>query len=307
VSDLVTGEAVALDLPPAQMPSRMVAWLLDAIVIVFLFALAINGAGAIASRSDDAMAAAIILVTLILVFVIYPATLETLTRGRSIGKLALGLRIVRDDGGPIRFRHALVRAITALFEIWLFWGVIAVIVSLLNKRGKRLGDILAGTMAIRERVPVQGGVVVTMPPQLATWAASLQLTQLPDPLALAVRQYLSRMSSLSPQAQTDMGSRLAADVAHYIGQPVPRGVPDWAYLSAVLAERRRREIARMQVGWKPSNPPTLTWSSSSWSTPAPAAAPQPAEAPTPAPGSPATTPAPAVPSEPDQGAFARPV
>ena len=37
----------------------------------------------------------------IVVFLVYPTTLETLTRGKSFGKLALGLRVVRDDGGTV--------------------------------------------------------------------------------------------------------------------------------------------------------------------------------------------------------------
>jgi uncharacterized RDD family membrane protein YckC len=37
--------------------------------------------------------------SLIVVFLVYPTTVETLTRGKSLGKLVLGLRVVRDDGG----------------------------------------------------------------------------------------------------------------------------------------------------------------------------------------------------------------
>jgi len=105
--------------------------------------------------------------------------------------------------------------------------------------------VLAGTVVVRERVPVRGGPVAQMPPQLAGWAASLPLSALPDDLALATRQFLSRRHELNPGVREDMGARLAADVARYVGQGVPLGVPAWAYLSAVLAERRRRELARL--------------------------------------------------------------
>ena len=58
--------------------------------------------------------------------------------------MALGLRVVRDDGGPIRFRHALVRGLVGVVEIWLTVGAVALVVSLASSQGKRLGDFLAG-------------------------------------------------------------------------------------------------------------------------------------------------------------------
>ena len=62
------------------------------------------------------------LVSVVLCFVVVPAAVETLSRGRSLGKLAAGLRIVRDDGGAIRFRHAVIRALIGFLEIYLTFG-----------------------------------------------------------------------------------------------------------------------------------------------------------------------------------------
>ena len=74
-------------------------------------------------------------------------------RGRSLGKMAMGLRVVSDDGGPERFRQALFRALARCIEIWMFAGGPAVICSLVSAKGKRLGDVFAGTMVISERAP----------------------------------------------------------------------------------------------------------------------------------------------------------
>ena len=93
------------------------------------------------------------LVGTVAVFVVVPTTLETLTRGQSLGKLALGLRTVRDDAGPISFQHAFVRALVGVVEIWVFTGVPAFFCALVTPRGKRLGDFAAGTYVVRERVP----------------------------------------------------------------------------------------------------------------------------------------------------------
>ena len=81
----------------------------------------------------------------VLVFVGYPLVFETATRGRTIGKMVMGLRVVSDDGGPERFRQALFRALASLVEIWMLVGSPAVICSMLSPRAKRIGDIFAGT------------------------------------------------------------------------------------------------------------------------------------------------------------------
>lgn len=247
MSDLVTGEAVVLDLQLAKLPSRALGFSLDALAQVLLFIGLIALVGAVAGVADTALVAALFAAGVILIFVGLPATVETLSRGRSLGKLAMGLRVVRDDGGPVTFRHALVRAAVGfVVDFWILgWLGVGVITSLASSRGKRVGDYLAGTVVLRERVPVHGGPVAEMPPQLAQWAAGLELSQLPDDLALAVRQYLSRAAELAPDVREALGHRLATEVAQRVGQPVPPGMPDWIFLSAVLSERRNRELARL--------------------------------------------------------------
>lgn len=61
--------------------------------------------------------------------------METATRGRSLGKMAMGLRVVSDDGGPERFRQAVFRALAGVVEIWMLVGGPAVIASLFSPRG----------------------------------------------------------------------------------------------------------------------------------------------------------------------------
>jgi hypothetical protein len=97
--------------------------------------------------------------------------------------------------------------------------------------------------------------MVHMPPPLAGWAAELQLSALPNDLALAVRQYLGRLHELSPEAAGSLGYSLAMDVSARLGTPVPPGVPVQVYLTAVLAERRTREQARLDTA-RPTSMPT---------------------------------------------------
>ncbi len=242
MSQLVTGEAVALDLQTAGVPSRTLATILDLAIQGVLLFLLFMGVAAVAGGSSEASIAAYVIVVIVLVGIGYPVVLETMTRGRTLGKMALGLRVVRDDGGPIRARHALARGLVGFFveKPGISMGSAAVISAVLNDRAKRLGDHMGGTRVVTERVANVLQAQVLMPPPLATWAASLDLSQLPDETVQRARAFLARWPSLTPEAQAEIGNRLAAEVAVLVAPPPPPGVPAWAFLSAVVAERRRR-------------------------------------------------------------------
>ncbi|MEO7982106.1 MAG: RDD family protein [Sporichthyaceae bacterium] len=259
--DVVTGEAVVLDLRLARFASRSLALAIDLAVQLGLLLVGIFVVAGALALVDDSLGAAIGLVFSLLVVVGYPVAWETLTRGRSLGKMALGLRVVREDGGPIRFRQAFVRGLMSVVEIWLTFGVVALVTSLASTQGRRLGDFLAGTVVIHERVPVRATAVAAMPPGLAGWAQGLDLSRVPDALALQARQFLGRAHELSPQVREQMGSAIARALAAVVAPAPPPGVPAWAFVAAVLAERRRRETLRLAAGggWgetpTPSTPP----------------------------------------------------
>ena len=246
MSQLVTGEAVALDLRPAALPSRVLAGLVDATLQLGLLAIIGGTASAVSVDVSEAAVGALGILVLVAVLVVPPVTFETLMRGRTPGKAVMGLRVVRDDGGPIGFRHALVRGLVGAFleRFGLTFFVAAVVSMLLHPQGKRVGDLLAGTVVLHERVTARGGAVAQMPPQLGVWAAGLDLSRLSDPLALSARQFLSRSDQLTDAAREELGGRLVQAVTDAVGPPPP-GTPGWAVLAAVLAERRRRETARL--------------------------------------------------------------
>lgn len=243
--DLVTGEAVALDLPAASLGSRILSGLIDVIVTVALLVGVILLFATASINTDAALAAVAFLGTVIVVFLVVPTTVETLTRGKSLGKLALGLRTVRDDAGPISFQHAFVRSLIGFVEIYAFSGAPAFFSALLSSRGKRLGDFAAGTYVVRERVRVRLTPPAPMPPELADWARSADMVSLPTGLALAVRQFLSRLSSIDPASRASVGARLAEQVSGHVAPPPPPGTPPEMFLAAVVASRRERDQARL--------------------------------------------------------------
>ncbi len=244
--DLVTGEAVALDLPPAGLAIRIASGLIDLVVTLLVLIVLALVFGIAAVGSDDAIATIAVIATTVLVFVGFPTTLETLTRGRSLGKLATGLRTVRDDAGPISFQHALIRSLIGFVEIYLFSGVPAFFSMLVNGRGKRLGDFAAGTYVVRSRVSLTLPQPTPMPHQLAGWASAADVTSLPTGVALAVRQYLGRAHALDPASRAAVGERLATQVSAHVAPPPPAGTPPEAFLAAVVATRRERDLERLR-------------------------------------------------------------
>ncbi|MBW8735584.1 MAG: RDD family protein [Streptomyces turgidiscabies] len=255
MSELVTGEAVALELRPAKLPSRALAMLLDLVAVGLVYTVVTIAVVMSTASLDEAAQAALAVTAFILVLVGAPIAVETLSHGRSLGKMACGLRVVRDDGGPIRFRHALVRGAVGVVEILMTFGVVACIASLVSARGRRLGDVVAGTLVVRERVPAgRTGFVPPPPPWLSGRFAELDLSAVPDGLWLAVRQYLTRMGQLDPQVGWAMAERLASEVAACTGTPAPQGVPSAAYLAAVAQERQVREARRAFGSAAPQSP-----------------------------------------------------
>jgi uncharacterized RDD family membrane protein YckC len=248
VSQLVTGEAIALDLRTAGLPSRLLAATIDGVIQVVLLTLLVFVVVAVGA-DNQAITAALGIVAYVLSGLAYPVLLETLMHGRTPGKAALGLRVVRDDAGPIGFRQAFVRGLIGFIveKPGLTFFSAAVLCSLLREDGKRLGDVAAGTIVIQERIVSTQGPPVQMPGPLIGWATTLDLSRLSDDLALSVRMFLARSAQLTPAARTELGNRLVAAVAEVVTPPVPPGTPEWAYLSAVLAERRRRAEARIET------------------------------------------------------------
>ncbi|MBV9291635.1 MAG: RDD family protein [Frankiales bacterium] len=243
---LVTGEAVALELRTAGVGSRGIAAAIDLLIQGVLLLLAIWLVAAVDNGADLAALLTGLLVAVVVVVLGFPVGFETLARGRTPGKAIMGLRVLRDDGGPIRFRHAFVRGLVGVVveRPGVFQFVPALVCMLVNQRSKRLGDLAAGTIVVQERVPAKTAPPPLMPAPLAGWAEALDLSRVDDALALEIRHFLGRSAQLAPWAREQIGQRLTGELLTRTAPP-PAGTPPWAYLSAVLAERRRRELSRL--------------------------------------------------------------
>lgn len=242
----VTSEAVEIELPAAQVPIRMVSGLID-LVLMALGVLLLAQVVPIGVLMEDlALGQAFLIVLMAMVMAGVPILLETLTRGRTVGKLVMGLRTVRDDTGPIGLRHAIIRALAGTFELWMTFGAVALITAVTNEKAKRLGDFLAGTYVVRDRVRLQLPGPPEADPHLADWAAGADIGVPPDALVVATRQFLARATTLTPDARVRTGSELHTALLAHVSPPPPAGAHPERVMATVLADRRRRDEERLK-------------------------------------------------------------
>lgn len=245
--ETLTGEAVALDVQSLGFFLRAVGLLIDmvvAIALLLLFAMVLVwlvGAGVV----DAALQPPLVITTLVLVAVVLPTTVETITRGRSLGKLAVGGRIVRADGGASGFRQAFLRALAGVLEVWMTLGALAAVVGAFTPRAQRLGDLLAGTHSERTRTRALPDAAPGVPPALTSWAATADVARLPDRLAARIARFVRSAPEMQPAARARLAAELAAQARPFVS-PVPPVDPE-TFLRGVAGVRRDREYRALQL------------------------------------------------------------
>ena len=245
--ELMTGEAVGLDLRPLSFILRAAGAMIDFLAYFGLWLLILLAVTSpwLSGFFDEASAQAVTLSALVFCLVVAPTAVETLSQGKSLGKLAVGGRIVRDDGGSIGLRHAFIRSLTGVLEIFSTLGGIASVTALLNGRTKRLGDLLAGTYSQNERVSKITPPVYGVPMELLDWAATADVASMPDGLSRRIAQFLRQASRLTPDARSRLSRSLATEASVFVS-PLPT-VNAELFLAAVSALRRDREYTGLSL------------------------------------------------------------
>jgi len=244
--ELVTGEAVALEVRPTSFALRVAGGAIDflaygvgtALAVLLLVAtLGLTGA-------DEATVQTTLLVTVVVGLVGAPTLVEALSGGRSLGRLAVGARVVRDDGGVITMRHAFIRALLGVVEVFMTFGGLATLVALLSARSKRIGDMVAGTYSRHERFPMPRPLDLPIPPHLEAWARTADVVRLPDSLARRIARFIRQSAGMNAQSRDRLAAALVAESAAWV-HPMPEAAPG-DVLVAIAALRREREAVALQ-------------------------------------------------------------
>jgi uncharacterized RDD family membrane protein YckC len=244
---VVSGEAVMIPSRPAGFIQRAAGAAIDLIALGILTYLAVTIlATVILSLSiDDALSTALTLMTIITVLLIVPIVVETLTHGKSLGRLVMGLRIVRDDGGAIGLRHSMIRGFMSLIDFYLTFGGTALIVGMLNSRAKRVGDLLAGTYSQRERLPALTVRIFGVPVELIEWAQTADVARMPDGLSRRISSFLDKAPNLTAVTRDRLARQLANEASTFVAPIPPVGAE--TFLAGVIALRRDRETQALTL------------------------------------------------------------
>jgi uncharacterized RDD family membrane protein YckC len=240
-----TPEGVDLDIVLAGLGSRFAATLLDLVIqIGAIIALGM----ALGLGAASGYVAAMYFVVVFLVLFAYDIVFETWNNGRTIGKLAAGIRVVRGGGQPVNFMASTVRNLVRIVDFLPLFYTIGMISVIVTKHNQRLGDLAAGTYIVRERrAAPPRSIAPTVahgwtPPAHADaaymrWDVSLVTA---DEVA-TVRRFLERRASLEPHARAQLGWDLATRLRGKVAGVDDRGAPTpEAFLEGVAAAKAAR-------------------------------------------------------------------
>ena len=211
--DVRTGESVAIRYELAGLGSRFLALVVDmlaqfalaiALLIVFAFASpAVSRMGPLASKNVFGWLLAFAILLFFLIFFGWFIIFETWWSGRTPGKRALGLRVVRDGGFPIDVGAAIIRNLVRIAEAFLGFYAISAVSALVSKENKRLGDFAAGTLVVRDRADA----VPDLDAYLARPARSEIGLSAED--RLLAERFLARRAALDTTARYRLAARIA--------------------------------------------------------------------------------------------------
>jgi uncharacterized RDD family membrane protein YckC len=242
---ITTPEGVELDLQLAGLGSRFLAQLLDLTIkgiAILLLALALSLLGLTGW--------AIFVPSAVLILYAYDVVFETFGGGRTPGKRANKLRVVRVGGEPVDFASSAIRNVLRLIDGLPTSYIPGIISILATQRNQRLGDLAAGTIVIREepqpviaRGPVPGPGWLppgaAPPPVAAPLGPGWDVSRVGIDEVAAVRSFLERRWSLEPQPRAALAQQLAAALWPKVGG-APGGLPPEAFLEQLAAQKAAR-------------------------------------------------------------------
>lgn len=157
-----TAQNISITQNVAGIGERILAYLIDGLIMVAYVILALVMLGGLnVGSGQEFLFVSVIALPLMLYFLLW----ETLWNGRSPGKAALDLRVVKLDGSKPAFSNYIVRWLLRIIDITITSGSVAVVTILLSGKGQRLGDLAAGTTVISEkpRVGLDNTLLVDVP------------------------------------------------------------------------------------------------------------------------------------------------
>lgn len=206
-----TPEGLQLDLVLAGVGTRIVAAVIDSLVIgiamfAFLFGALAAAPALDAVLEEGGFALAVTLVSFVAAIpILYYVLFETLDGGRSIGKRAFHLRVVRTNGLPVGFTTSVVRNLVRLVDLLPGAYLVGLVSVVASRANQRVGDLAAGTLVIKELPHEEAS---TWTPRRTLEGPRWDVSAVSDEEAEAIRYFFERAPSLTPEQRSEFGERL---------------------------------------------------------------------------------------------------
>jgi len=206
--ELETPEHVVLDYEIAGVGSRAAAafadWLIVA-ALVIVGALGIGTSG-ISRAAGRGWSVALLILAIYAIITGYFTLYEGLRNGQTPGKRWLGIRTIRDTGHGVTFGEALARNLLLPID---FIGMIGILMIAIHPKGRRLGDLVAGTVVVRDR-PVQAQAAAPSLRGAGAGEAELGAPTLSDEEFQLLRGFMARAAALPVPVRDRFAAQLAA-------------------------------------------------------------------------------------------------
>lgn len=246
-TDVETPERIRFRHRVAGPVRRGLAYLIDLAIrgaVAAVVGLLAMGAGGISTASGKVSGG----LMLLLLFVFewgWNVLFETFWRGRTLGKRVLGLRVVRQGGYPVGFLDSVLRNVVRAADFLPVGYVLGLVVMAFDRRSRRLGDLIAGTMVVVEvEVALPPPVVLTPPATADELGALPHRPPLTSDEADAIELFVRR-----PHLSDARRAELADLLAPLLGRRMNVAVPDPARFLAIVHQRR--------VGARAADPPAV--------------------------------------------------
>jgi uncharacterized RDD family membrane protein YckC len=232
-----TAQNVTLEYEVASVGERIVAALIDGLILVAWVALWMLLVSALGSENDVLVGLVVIVAGVPAVF--YHLLCELFFNGQSLGKKARHIKVIRLDGTRPGFGDYLLRWILRIVDTGIMSGLVAVVVILANGRGQRLGDLAAGTSVVSTRARQQAGPLAPAFTEADYMVVFPQAANLQDHDVATIRQLLFKGLE---RENYELLNEVANKVKTLTG--IQTQLPDEAFLRTVL--RDHAHLAAMQ-------------------------------------------------------------
>jgi uncharacterized RDD family membrane protein YckC len=235
-----TPERVSFTYDTATLGSRFIAQLLDLLVLgAAVGALsAAFGVLLVALPQLQALEGWLIAGWLVVIFaavVAYFPISEGVWSGKTLGKLAMRLRVVDARGGPLSVSQAIVRNLVRLVDFLPLYYAVGAVTMFINQRGQRLGDLAAGTVVVRERRAVSLPELILASQRTAAAVPAMAPQAAPGGRRLepALKRFVAASAQRRWQLQPELRAQLAARATEALRAAMPEMVASSGPLAAL--------------------------------------------------------------------------